>query len=174
MKAVDTRALIDSGASILCINWGFVRKHRLPAQRLKTPIQAWNADNSVNSKGVIWFTTTLFLDVGGIACRVTLYVMNLENENIILGLPWLKELNPTINWVEKTLSIKESLNQSQELFCFFSVDTKQHESCFTQPSVKPPRHTNVNAIIDQHLFAYNDWETENEYITHAQQNHAIY
>ena len=87
IKAVDTRALIDSGASISCINWGFVRKHRLPAQQLKTLIQARNVDNSVNSKGVIRFTTTLFLDVGGIARRVTLYIMNLGNENVILGLP---------------------------------------------------------------------------------------
>ena len=174
MKAVDTRALIDSRASISCINWGFVRKHKLPAQRLKTPIQARNVDNSVNSKGVIRFTTTLFLDVGGIAHQVTLYIMNLGNENIILGLPWLKELNPTINWVERTLSIKETLNQPQELFCSFSIDTKRYESCFTRPSVKPPQHTNMNAIVDQHLFAYNDWETENEYITRTRQNRAIY
>ena len=174
MKAVDTRALIDSGASISCIDWGFVRKHRLPAQCLKTPIQARNADNSVNSKGIIRFTTTLFLDIGGIARRITLYIMNLGNKNVILGLPWLKELNPTIDWAKKTLSIKESLDQSQELFCSFSVDTKRHESCFTRPSIKSPRHTNVNAIVDQHLFAYNDWETENEYITHTRQNRAIY
>ena len=174
MKAIDTRALIDSGASISCIDWGFVGKHRLPAQRLKTPIQARNADNSINSKGVIRFTTTLFLDVGGIARRVTLYIMNLGNENVILGLPWLKELNPMIDWAKKTLSIKETLDQSQELFCFFSIDTKRHESRFTRPSVKPPQHTNVNAIVDQHLFAYNNWETENEYITCARQNRAIY
>ena len=64
--------------------------------------------------------------------------MNLGNENVILGLPWLKELNPTIDWAEKTLSIKESLDQSQELFCSFSVDTKRHESRFTRPSVKTP------------------------------------
>ena len=151
MKVVDTRALIDSRASISCIDWGFVRKHKLPAQRLKTPIQAQNVDNSVNSKGVIWFTTTLFLNIGGIARQVTLYIMNLGNENVILGLPWLKELNPMINWIERTLSIKESLDQCQELFCSFSVDTKRHKSRFTRPSVKPPRHTNVNAIVDQHL-----------------------
>ena len=124
MKAVDTRALIDSGASISCIDWGFIRKHKLPTQCLKTPIQAWNTDNSVNSKGVIRFTTTLFLDIGGITRRATLYVMNLGNENVILGLPWLKDVNPTINWAERTLLIKESLDQSQELFYSFSVDTK--------------------------------------------------
>ena len=174
MKAVETRALIDSGASISCIDWGFVRKQRIPTQRLKNPIQAQNTDNSVNSKGVIRFTTTLFLDIGGITCRATLYVMNLGNKNVILGLPWLKDINPSINWAEKTIAVKESLDQSQELFCSFSADTKCHESHFIRPSVKPPRHVNVNAVTDQHLFAYNDWETESKYITRAKQNRAIY
>ena len=167
MKAVDARALVDSGASISCIDWGFVRKHRLPTQHLKTLIQARNVDNSINAKGVIQFSTTLFLDIRGIACQVTFHVLSLGNENVILGLSWLKEVKPTINWVERTLSIKESLNQSQELFCSCSVDTKQHESRFTRPSVKPPQHTNVNTIVNQHLFAYNDWETENKYICHT-------
>ena len=174
MKAVETKALIDSGAGISCINWGFVRKQRIPTQRLKTPIQARNVDNSVNSKGVIRFTTTLFLDIGGITRRATLYVMNLGNENIILGLPWLKDVNPSIDWVNKTISVKESLDQSQELFLSFSTDTKRHESHFVRPSVRPPQHVNVNTVTNQHLFAYNDWETESEYITRAKQNRAIY
>ena len=174
MKAVDTRALIDSGASISCIDWGFVRKQRIHTQRLKTPIQARNMDTSVNSKGVIRFSTTLFLNIGGITRQITLYVMNLGNENVILGLPWLKDVNPVINWTQKMLSIKESLDQSQELFCSFSADTKRHEFHFIRPSVKTLRHTNVNAITDQHLFTYNDWETENEYICRARQNRAIY
>ena len=174
MKAVETRALIDSGASISCIDWGFVRKQRIPTQCLKTPIQARNVDNSVNSKGVIQFTTTLFLDIGGITRQATLYVMNLGNENVILGLPWLKDVNPSINWTRKTIALKESLDQLQELFCSFSVDTKRHESHFIRPSVKPPRHVNVNAIANQHLFTYNDWETESKYITRAKQNRAIH
>ena len=79
-----------------------------------------------------------------------------------------------INWIERTLSIKESLDQSQELFCSFSINSKRHESHIVHPSVKPPGHTHVNAITDQHLFAYNEWETENEYIVGARQNHAIH
>ena len=32
----------------------------------------------------------------------------------------------------------------------------------------------MNAITDQHLFAYNDWETESKYITCAKQNRIIH
>ena len=38
MKAIDTHALVDSGADISCIDWDFVKKHQLPTTKLKTPI----------------------------------------------------------------------------------------------------------------------------------------
>ena len=98
LKAVDTRALIDSGASISCLDWGFVRKHSLPTTRLQKPIYVRNADNTINSKGVIRFTSTLFLNIEGIARKVTFHVISLGNENVILGPPWLKDINPTIDW----------------------------------------------------------------------------
>ena len=98
LKAVDTCTLIDSGASISCLDWGLVRKHSLPTTWLDKLIYAQNANNSINSKGVICFTSTLFLNVEGIAQKVTFHVISLGNKNVILGLPWLKEVNPTVNW----------------------------------------------------------------------------
>ena len=35
--------------------------------------------------------------------------MNLGNENVILGLPWLKDVNPSIDWTNKTISVKDPL-----------------------------------------------------------------
>ena len=64
--------------------------------------------------------------------------MNLGNENVILGLPWLKDVNPSIDWTKKTIALKESIDQSQELFLSFFADTTRHESHFIRPSVKPP------------------------------------
>ena len=37
MKAVNTHALVDSGANISCIDWDFVKKHQLPTTKLKLP-----------------------------------------------------------------------------------------------------------------------------------------
>ena len=130
LKAIDTRALIDSGASISCLDWGFVRKHSLPTTQLQKPIYARNADNTINSKGVIRFTSTLFLHIKGIARKVTFHVISLGNENVILGLPWLKDVNPTINWDQRTLSIEESLNQSKDPYHSHTADTSRHNSHF--------------------------------------------
>jgi hypothetical protein len=130
LKAVDTRVLIDSGTSISCIDWDFVCKHCLPTKRLSTPVYTRNADNSINKKGVIRFTSTLFLNIEGIMRRITFHVLSLGSENIILGLPWLKEINPTIDWANRTLSVPESLNQSKDLFLFHTMDTSRHDPHF--------------------------------------------
>jgi len=77
LKVVDSRALIDSGADISCIDWDFVRKHQLPLQKIAKPFQALNADHSPNKKGKISHTSTLFLNIKGIAQKITFYVMHL-------------------------------------------------------------------------------------------------
>ena len=148
LKGVDTHALIDSGTSISCLDWGFVRKHSLPTTRLQKPIYARNADNSINSKGVIRFTSTLFLNVEGITRKVTFHVISLGNEKVILGLPWLKDINPTINWNQRTLSIDESLDQSKDLYLSHTTDTSCHNSHFQESTYRPPQHTHVNAITN--------------------------
>ena len=43
-KDVITKALIDSRASINCLNWGFIKKHKIPYHRLPQPICAKNVD----------------------------------------------------------------------------------------------------------------------------------
>ena len=53
MKVVDTRALVNSGADISCINQHFIRKHNLTTMKLPVPIQARNADHSHNKNGDI-------------------------------------------------------------------------------------------------------------------------
>ena len=65
MKAIDTHALVDSGADISCIDWDFVKKHWLSTTKLKTSIWAWNADNFYNKKGDILYTCILFLNIEG-------------------------------------------------------------------------------------------------------------
>lgn len=105
LKAINIRALVDSGANISCIDWDFVKKHRLPRTKLATPIPV--VDESANKTRVIWYTCTLFLHIEGITMEETLHVMHCGNENVIIGRPWLKKTNPRINCVANTMVIEE-------------------------------------------------------------------
>ena len=53
MKVVDTRALVNSGADISCIDQHFIKRHNLPTTKLLVPIRARNADHSHNKNGNI-------------------------------------------------------------------------------------------------------------------------
>ena len=47
-KIAETTALVDSGATICCINLHFVRRMKWPLQKLRRPIEAQNADGTSN------------------------------------------------------------------------------------------------------------------------------
>ena len=53
LKAIDTQALVDSGADLSCIDWDFVKKHKIPRTKLANPIPMNNIDESANKTGVI-------------------------------------------------------------------------------------------------------------------------
>jgi len=97
LKTINSYALIDSSADISCINYDFIKKHRLPVSKLEDPICSWNADGSPNKKGDIQYPCTLFINIEGIIQKVVFHVISLK-DNVILGLPWLWATNPVINW----------------------------------------------------------------------------
>ena len=53
LKAIDTRALVNSRADISCIDWNFIKKHKIPRTKLANPIPINNVDESANKTGVI-------------------------------------------------------------------------------------------------------------------------
>ena len=172
LKTVDSYALVDSGADISCIDYDFVKKHQLPTVKLEEPIRSRNADGSLNKKGDILYSCTLFTSIEGITQKVIFHVMSLK-DNVILGLPWLRTTNPTIDWSSRTLSIDESVDESKFLFASHETDYKRHNSFFKAPA-RPPRHVNVNAITDSRLFEYNQWEEESAYINRAHENRTLH
>ena len=87
LKVVDSSTLVDSGVDISCIDWQFVRKHRLPTEKLASPIAVHNIDQTANKTGAIRYTCTLYINIEGIAQKHLFYVMGCGCENVILGLP---------------------------------------------------------------------------------------
>ena len=130
MKVVDTWALVDSGTDISCVDQDLVKKYNLPTTKLTIPIWARNADHFHNKNGDIWYTCDLFVDIQGLAQKVTLYIMTCGKENMILGLPWLKKANPTVNWIMQTLVFDKSIDKSWKLYLL----QMSRNSCLFLPS----------------------------------------
>jgi hypothetical protein len=105
--------------------------------------------------------------------------MDCRNENVILGLPWLRNVNSTINWDRQTLTIPESIDQSADLYHLHITDLKQHNAHFPQPTpnypskTKPPRHIEVHTIHDRKLCHFLRFETKPEFLNRATINRVL-
>ena len=96
------RTLIDSGAETNIIDWRTVQQYNLPTR----PIQkSWTLHGVTGATDeVVSKIASLRLHIWGKELRVRCYVTNLGNwERIILGMPWMAEHNPIINWRSRTL-----------------------------------------------------------------------
>ena len=113
-KDVITKALIDSGASINCLNWGFIKKNKIPYHRLPQPICAKNVGGSDNESGIIKFITITFIHIKGIIHQVLFHIINCRNENIILDTPWLEKVNPKINWTKQMVNIPDHMDRTPD------------------------------------------------------------
>ncbi|KIK60275.1 hypothetical protein GYMLUDRAFT_144746, partial [Collybiopsis luxurians FD-317 M1] len=69
-------------------------------------INIFNIDGTPNQAGQITHFTHLALTVDDQECWTDFLVTNLGGEDIILGLPWLRKINPEVDWEKGRLSVK--------------------------------------------------------------------
>jgi hypothetical protein len=93
-----TESLVDCSASGLFLDIDYVQKNQIETKSLSTPILVCNVDGMPNENGLIKEVANMLLHYDGHTECVTFVVTRLGKENMILGLPWLKEHNPEINW----------------------------------------------------------------------------
>ena len=94
---IEATALVDSGAEGQFINHRIVEEHDLPTIPLETPIKVHNVDGTKNQAGNITEKAECEIEIDGHPQKEELLVTNTGKADIILGLPWLKQENPTIN-----------------------------------------------------------------------------
>ena len=96
------RTLIDSGAETNVIDWRTVQQYNLPTRLIQ---KSWTLRGVTGATDeVVSKIASLRLRIWGKELRVRCYVTNLGNwERIILGMPWMAEHNPIINWRSRTL-----------------------------------------------------------------------
>ena len=91
-ESIEITTLIDYGAERTFIHKELVKQHQLPTYALNKPIIARNVDNTINKEGVITRYTKLNLGLN--TMDEQLLIINKGKSLIILGLPWLKQVNP--------------------------------------------------------------------------------
>ena len=97
-KKLQAEALIDSGASTNFIDKSFVQSNNLVTYKIANPYPVYNADETANKDGKITEYIRAYVQIGGHKSTHQLFVTNLGNKQMILGMTYLRKHNPEIDW----------------------------------------------------------------------------
>ena len=71
--------------------------------KAKNPWEIYLADGKPSAMGHVTHITKVPMDISSHRELATFQVANLQNHEVILGMPWLREHNPTIAWNNKRI-----------------------------------------------------------------------
>ena len=103
-ESVNINAMIDSGATEDFIDRRICNKHQIITKVAERPREIYLADGNLSEMSPITHIVEVPMEIGGYRELATLQVANLQNHEIILGMPWLKGHNPRIDWEEQKIT----------------------------------------------------------------------
>jgi hypothetical protein len=107
--------MMDSGTTSMFISNKFVARNCMLCKPLERKFILYNIDGSQNKAEIIQDKVSLYLCIGDQERKWDFLITNLGPEDVILGLPWLRHINPAINWSSGEMIIpSEFLNASEE------------------------------------------------------------
>ena len=105
---IDTRAMLDSGASCCFIHPRFVKEHNLPTIQKKRGVHLCTINNSDIKSGLITHEVHLQVVIENHSETLVFSVTNIGDDNLILGINWLRHHNPSVDWSLSTISFNSS------------------------------------------------------------------
>ena len=115
-KSISIRSLtlLDSGATTCFMDEMFVRKHKFPVVQLSKPIPVEAIDGHMLSSGAITKAIVpLILQLRDHQEVLTFYIITSPRHPVILGLSWLKEHNPVVNWCNRSITFPHTSSEVQ-------------------------------------------------------------
>jgi len=103
-ESVTINAMIDLGATEDFIDQEVCNKHGIKMIKEKNPREIYLADGKPSAMGPVSHMTKVPMDISSYREVATFQVANLQNHVVILGMPWLREHNPTIDWNDKRIT----------------------------------------------------------------------
>jgi len=104
IESVTINAMIDSGATEDCIDREVCNKHGIQMIKTKNPREIYIADGKPSTMRPVTHMTKVPMDISSHRELATFQVANLQNHEVIRGMPWLGEHNPTIDWNDKRIT----------------------------------------------------------------------
>jgi len=102
--SVTINAMIDSGATEDFIDREVCNKHGIKMIKAKNTREIYLADGKPSAMGPVTHMTKVPMNISSHRELATFQVANLQNHEVILGMPWLREHNPTIDWNDKRIT----------------------------------------------------------------------
>ena len=106
-ETVTINAMIDLGATEHFIDQEFCNKHGIKMIRAKNQRDIYLADGKPSAMGPVTHMTKVPMDISSHREVATFQVANLENHEVILGMPWLRKHNLTIDWIDEKINNQE-------------------------------------------------------------------
>jgi hypothetical protein len=106
--------MIDSGAEGIFLNRKYIENIWLECVRLQRPIHMFNIDGTLNKDRSIEETVSVQVKGSRHVKNLQCFVTELEDDNMILRLPWLEKHNPDIDWNMGEILIRGSAELSTE------------------------------------------------------------
>ena len=97
--------MVDSGATTLFIREAFARHHKMFLEPLVNPIKLLNIDGTLNKAKSIHYKMRLILCTRTKEKKFDFLITDCGLKTIVLGLPWLRVMNPDIDWAKGKLCI---------------------------------------------------------------------
>ena len=97
-EKLSINAMIDSGATEDFIDKEVCQKHQIDMIATENLREIYLADGNPSDMGPVTHIAKVPMTIGNHQELETLQVANLQNHEVILRMPWLKEHNSKINW----------------------------------------------------------------------------
>ena len=101
---VTINAMIHSGATEDFIDHEVCSKHGIKTIKATNPRDIYLADRKPSTMGPVTHMAKVPMDINSHRKLATFQVANLQHQEVIRGMPWLKEHNPTIDWKERKIT----------------------------------------------------------------------
>jgi predicted aspartyl protease len=99
------RILLDSGASVNCVSSKWARDNKLTLMNLAKTAEVRMADGTTYQGRMQ--VKDAAINIGKYQGKATFIELPLPDIDVILGMPWLKQVNPSIDWITARVATRD-------------------------------------------------------------------